>query len=238
MSVKTLIDFTEHNTLEQISILLVSYVSLQCIKTVWGLIEKPVLMLICANHFFSLRFQTCIQVIQNRLWLDLILLVSVCITLRNESVSSCQWHLCRCVTFGVCGWSGDTYTCDRERKMCEIVGFVSFFSLMCLLTKGLKAAVPPLKEEIVVSDKLWKKRQCKNRESEGPLECLISLSAEENTHTQAKVLSLVEDLWHRRWSTTSTVPFTPQKLSHFVFPLGNLFLWVWFYAKRYRDEQK
>lgn len=48
--------------------------------------------------------------------------------------------------------------------------------------KGLKAAVALLKQDIVVSDKVWKKRQRKNRESEGRLECLISLSAEENTH--------------------------------------------------------
>lgn len=48
---------------------------------------------------------------------------------------------------------------EEERTTCEITcffgvwgGFIS--ALMCLLMKGLKAAVAVLKEEIVVSDKV------------------------------------------------------------------------------------
>lgn len=67
-----------------------------------------------------------------------------------------------------------------NRTTCEIVGP----SLMCLLMKGLRAVVPLWKEEIVLSDKVWKKSQCKNRESEGQPECLISLRAEEDTHRE------------------------------------------------------
>lgn len=79
----------------------------------------------------------------------------------------------------VSGVSGNTM-CGGNRTMCEIVEP----SLMCLLMKGLRAAVPPWKEEIVPSDKVWKKSQCKNRESEGQPECLISLRAEQDTHRE------------------------------------------------------
>lgn len=91
--------------------------------------------------------------------------------------------------------------------------------------KGLKAAVALLKDEIVVSDKVWKKRQCKNRDSEGQSECLISLSAE-NTHRGRlypwwKIYDIGDDQKHL------------QRLSHHKYQ--NLF--QWFYAKSQRDKQ-
>lgn len=156
--------------------LLHEHVSFKCINTMRRIKGKP----------FSMR-KTCRVGLQSRFWSAQIIIVSLLIhlTWRNGVYSS--------VTFAVvalhcqpllCGWSWDIMW-EEEETTCETVGTVVFSfplsSLMLLLMKGLTAAVALLKQQLVVSDKVWKKRQWRNRGSEGQPACLIFLFAEEDT---------------------------------------------------------
>lgn len=163
-------------------------VSLQRINTMWGIIEKLVqnndmcksLSMKKTLHISSSK-QVLVRCDYYRVPLDTSHMEGWCLLISVTFVVlalHCQSLVCGC------GRSWDIM-CEEEDTTCEIVGllFFSLSSLMCLLMKGLKAAVALLKQEIVVSDKLWKKRQCKNRGSEGQQECLIFLSAED-THRE------------------------------------------------------
>lgn len=95
-------------------------------------------------------------------------------------------------------------SCARKRRQpvkqwgCVLL---SFLLPSMTLMKGLRSAVAPLKQELVVSDKVWKMRHCRHGGSKGQRQRLIFL----RDHTQRKT----------RWRLRSAKPFLYLPFVHF-----------------------
>lgn len=203
-------DFSTHQL--KLSFLL-EHVSFKCINTTWRIKGKPL----------SMR-KTCRAGLQSRFGqIRLLSRLSWYIS-HGGMVFTHRWPLLLwCYIVSLCFVAGPETSCGRKRRQRVKLWGRLFFSsslssLMLLLMKGLTAAVALLKQQLVVSDKVWKKRQWRNRGSEGQPACLIFLFAEEDSHRGRPPL----------WGDAEII-------KSILFSV-NLLPCLWFYARHQRDK--